>query len=263
MSDVLDNENGRIGEIDAPAGAREENAGFDVGNHDDVEAKASETPSLPNASMLTAHNAAGHEFIPLHGASDIGKDGKRIGKQPLYKAWPTKVAMTLEAAVSHMQAGWNVGVRLRDTDLVIDVDPRNFDAGDDPVARLWRDFALPDCPFVRTGGGGFHFYMRKPSDVAIGYKHDRYRGIEFATLGRYVVAAGSIHPDTGRLYTLDDDVLALPLSEAPDASTAFLDAIRKPIVEASSGEPGEITPEQLARLLSRLEAGRADLQRPS
>lgn len=250
MSDILENENGRIGEIDAPAGAREKNAGFDVGSHDDVKAKASETPSLPNASMLAAHSAAGHEFIPLHGASDIGKNGKRIGKQPLYNAWPTKAAMTLEAAVSHMQAGWNVGVRLRDTDLVVDVDPRNFDVGDDPVARLWRDFALPDCPFVRTGGGGFHFYMRKPSDVAIRHTHAGYPGIEFATAGRHVVAAGSIHPDTGRLYLLDDDVLALPLSEAPEAATILLEAIRKLIVEASSGEPGEIMPEQLARLLS-------------
>jgi len=175
----LENENGRIGEIDAPAGAREKNAGFDVGNHNDAEAKASETPSLPNPSMLAAHDAAGHEFIPLHGAGDIGKDGKRIGKQPLYKAWPTKAPMTLEAAVSHMQAGWNVGVRLREVDLVIDVDPRNFDAGDDPVARLWKDFALPDCPFVRTGGGGFHFYLRKPDDVEVVDKLAAYKGIGY------------------------------------------------------------------------------------
>jgi hypothetical protein len=250
MSDILYNENGRIGEIDAPAGAREKNAGFDVGNRNDVKAKASETPSLPNPSMLATHNAAGHEFIPLHGASDIGKDGKRIGKQPLYNAWPTKAAMTLEAAVSHMQAGWNVGIRLRDTDLVIDVDPRNFETGDDPVARLWKDFALPGCPFVRTGGGGFHFYLRKPSDLEVVDKLAAYKGIEFKSKGRQVVAAGSIHPDTGRLYALDDDPIALLLSEAPEATTVLVDAIRRPISVASSGEPGEITPEKLARLLS-------------
>jgi len=253
MSDVLENENGRIGEIDAPAGAREKNAGFDVGNRNDAEAKASETPSLPNASMLAAHGAAGHEFIPLHGASDIGKDGKRIGKQPLYNAWPTKAAMTLEAAVSHMQAGWNIGVRLREVDLVIDVDPRHFDVGDDPVARLWKDFALPECPFVRTGGGGFHFYLRKPSEIEVVDRLDAYKGIEFKSKGRQVVAAGSVHPDTGRLYAFDDDPIALLLSEAPEATTVLVDAIRRPISAASSGEPGEITPEQLAELLTGLD----------
>lgn len=44
------------------------------------------------------------------------------------------------------------------------------------------------------------------------------------------------------------------LSEAPEAATALLDVIKKPIVAASSGEPGEITPEQLARLLSKQDA---------
>jgi len=250
MSDVIENENGRIGEIDAPAGAREKDAGFDVGAHESAEDTTRIMPSFTDHRLLAAHQAAGHELIPLHDKDAVGFGGKRTGKHPLHKGWPTETPMTAEESVSHMLGGGNVGVRLRDTDLVIDVDPRNFDAGDDPVARLWRDLALPDCPFVRTGGGGFHFYMRKPSDVAIRHTHDGYPGIEFATAGRYVVAAGSIHPDTGRLYVLDDDVLALPLSEAPEAATALLEAIRKPIVEASSGEPGEIMPEQLARLLS-------------
>ncbi len=251
MSDPIENENGRIAEIDAPAGAREKAAGFDIGNHGDAEAKASRMPSLPNPSMLAAHNAAGHEFIPLHGANDIGKNGRRIGKRPLYKAWPTKAPMTLGAAISHMQAGWNVGVRLREVDLVIDVDPRHFEAGDDPVARLWKDFALAECPFVKTGGGGFHFYLRKPSKIEVVDRLDAYKGIEFKSKGRQVVAAGSIHPDTGRFYALDDDPIALLLSDAPEAATTFLDAIRKPIIEALSGKPGEITPEQLERLLSK------------
>lgn len=71
-------------------------------------------------------------------------------------------------AKARLKAGANVGVRLRDTDLVIDVDPRHFAEGDDPVARLKADFRLPDAPFVRTGGGGRHHYYRKPVDVAVG-----------------------------------------------------------------------------------------------
>lgn len=157
MSDVLENENGRIGEIDAPASTREKNAGFDVGAHENAEDATRITPSFTDHKLLAAHHAAGHELIPLHDKDAVGFGGKRTGKHPLHKGWPTETPMTAEESVSHMLGGGNVGVRLRDTDLVIDVDPRNFEADDDPVARLWRDFVLPDCPFVRTGGGGFHF----------------------------------------------------------------------------------------------------------
>ncbi len=51
MSDVLENENGRIGEIDAPAGAREKNAGFDADVVENAEVGASETPSFQATSQ--------------------------------------------------------------------------------------------------------------------------------------------------------------------------------------------------------------------
>lgn len=210
-----------------------------------------ETPSFTDHRLLSAHHAAGHELIPLHDKDAVGFGGKRVGKRPLHKGWTTETPMTLDEAVLHMAGGGNVGVRLRGADLVVDVDPRHFDVGDDPVARLWKDFMLPECPFVRTGGGGFHFYLRKPSEIEVVDRLDAYKGIEFKSKGRQVVAAGSIHPDTRRLYVLDDDPIALVLSDAPEAATTFLNAIRKPIIEASSGKPGEITPEQLERLLSK------------
>lgn len=79
-----------------------------------------------------------------------------------------------------------------------------------------------------------------------------YPGVEFKSLGRQVVAAGSVHPN-GRPYGLDDDVLALSLRDAPEATTALLDVIARPSVAASATGSGEITPEQLERLLSKLD----------
>lgn len=253
MSGLMENENGRIGEIDAPAGAREKAAGFDADTRESAGMTIAETPSFTDHRLLSAHHAAGHELIPLHDKDAVGFGGKRVGKRPLHKGWTTETPMTLDEAVLHMAGGGNVGVRLRGADLVVDVDPRLFDVGDDPVARLWRDFMLPECPFVRTGGGGFHFYLRKPADMEVADKLAAYKGIEFKSKGRQVVAAGSIHPDTGLVYALDDDALAMSLSEAPDAATALLDAIGKSIVKASSNEPGEIAPVQLAELLTGLD----------
>jgi hypothetical protein len=241
MSNVLENENGRIGEIDASAGAREKNAGFDVGAVENAEVCISETPSFQDATFLDAHAEAGHNLIPID------------GKVPVERGWTEAEPMNLAKAKARMRAGKNVGVRLRPADLVIDVDPRHFEDGDDPVARLWKDFVLSECPFVRTGGGGFHFYMRKPGDVEIVDRLAAYPGIEFKSKGRQVVAAGSIHPNTGLVYALDDDVLALMLSEAPEATTALLDAIRKPTVEASSDEAGAIDPETLAEWLESID----------
>ena len=241
MSD-FENEDGRIAEIDAPAGTREKSAEFGVGGHESVEAATVEMPSFPNASSLDEYGQAGHgdKLIKLRGKHPVG-------------AWRDLPSVGIEGGGRWMARGGNVGFRMSDTDLVIDVDPRHFPEGEDVLTRFLRNFDLPPHPFVLTGGGGRHLYFRKPADLPIVHTLAAYPGFEFSTLGRYVVAAGSVHPDTGKLYRFDDDPLRLSLSEAPMGPDRLLDEIRKPIPEASSGEPGEITPEQLERLLSRLD----------
>jgi hypothetical protein len=95
--------------------------------------------------------------------------------------------------------------------------------------------------------------MRKPGDVAVRGKLDSFAGIEFKSAGFQVVAAGSIHPETGKPYRLDDDPLALSLSEAPEAPTAFLDAITKPSAWSPSTEAALIGPEKLAEWLGMID----------
>jgi hypothetical protein len=234
-------ENGRAREHGASAGLLEKAVEFDIDANENAVPPVTETPSKHDPASLDAHAAAGHELIAL--------DGKR----PVAKGWTSAPALSLEAAKARMVAGRNVGVRLRNTDLVIDVDPRNFDEGDDSFDRLKRDFCLDDAPFVRTGGGGFHFYYRKRAGIEVTGRLAGYNGIDFKSKGGQAVAAGSIHPDTALSYVLDDDVLRIELAEAPEASTALLNALTKPNVEAHDSELGAIDEERLAEWLALID----------
>lgn len=240
----LANENGRAREHGASAGLLEKAVEFDIDVNENAVPPVVETPSKHAPSSLDAHAAAGHELIPI------------AGKTPVAKGWLSSPALSLEAAKARMAAGKNVGVRLRDTDLVIDVDPRHFGDDDDPLARLVIDFGLPDAPFVLTGGGGRHLYFRKPAGVEVAGKLAAYAGIDFKSKGGQVVAAGSIHPDTARSYVLDDDVLRIELAEAPEASTALLDAITKRSATEASGGGGSINEERLAEWLGHVDVTR-------
>jgi len=240
MSDLA-NENGRAREHGASAGLLEKAVEFDIDANENAVPPIAETPSKHDPATLSAHFAAGHDLIPVD------------GKAPTEKGWRRSSPLSLDRAKARMSRGGNIGVRLRDTDLVIDVDPRHFKENDDPLARLMADFGLPEAPFVRTGGGGLHLYMRKPSDVRVVNGLPDYPGIEFKSHGRQVVAAGSVHPGTGKPYRLDDDALALSLSEAPEATTALLKAIEKPSVASSSDNFGELEPERLAEWLELID----------
>lgn len=148
----------------------------------------------PSPEYLEDHAEAKLDLIALHQWNSKDRFGHLRGKRPRDKDW-RKITYDLNQLVKHIRNGGNVGVRLQKTDIVLDVDPRNFKAGDDPLARLQADFGLDldACPHVLTGGGGHHYYMRKPPHLDISEKVGDYPGIEFKTFGRQVVAAGSLH----------------------------------------------------------------------
>lgn len=198
--------------------------------------------------VLKAFARAGYELFPL----------KRGTKVPRDEGWQTKPYTLAGDIASWVKQGGNIGVRLRDGDLVLDVDPRNFAPGNDPLRRLHQGVGvdLEDAPTVVTGrgDGGRHIYYRKPVGMRIVGKLEGYPGIDFRTTGMFVVAPGSVHPDTGGLYYMQEEPLP-PISdvrEAPDALLALIAREDNPIRIGGEGA-GVVTNEQLAALLTVLD----------
>jgi hypothetical protein len=201
---------------------------------------------------LEAFHGTGYEFIPLHAPDALDAKGRSIGKAP-HKGWRSEHPLSVAEAQQHMREAQNVGVRLRPSDLVVDVDPRNFVLGDDPVKRLEAalDVRLDDWPHVVTGSGGDHFYMTVPSGFLAADSLEDYCGIEFKGHGRQVVAPGSSHPDTRSAYTWDDDAFATPIASVRPAPQRLMQLIERPN-RLSATETGDVTPEQLADMLEAL-----------
>lgn len=216
---------------------------------------SSASPEKPTLGMepIDRHLEAGHELIPLHSPEDLGLKGRRLGKAPLNRGWRTEAPLVRGEVEQHLAGGKNIGVRLRAEDLVIDADPRNYMEGDNALERMIKDFHLPFCPTVETGGGGYHLYMRKPEQIDVVGTLADYQGVEFKTLGRQVVAAGSVHPETKERYAWDP--LGNDPSDAPKAPEAFLEAIEKKVRVDGNADAGAMNPERLAELLGGLPAG--------
>lgn len=232
-------------------------------------------------ALLNPLIEAGFGIIPLHeptatrrifrkGAAVLDKDGKPlvkpIGKAPRDKDWTTRLYEPAKVIRQCIANGWNIGGRIPEGWLVIDIDVRH--GGDEGFANLCADFGLdPDAwPCQRTGSGGRHYFLRIPKGrkISVTLKHDdddpeesdefnppRYRGVEFKTIGTQIVAPGSIHPDGG-VYQWDcfGDVPDVP--GAPDTPAHLLEAITRPEREASAEPGGHISNARLAASLEGL-----------
>ena len=187
---------------------------------------------------IRAFRAAGYALIPLcsptkaHAHAGKPCENNR-GKVPVGGAWETtKVDTYNEDAFQE-----NYGVVLGPQDLVVDVDPRNFKAGDQPLRRLTA--AIGGFPtstlVVRTGGGGMHIFLKKPAEVSVRNDLPEYAGVEFkAGPGRQVVGAGSIHGLSGKEYR---HLQGSP-SEVAAAPEALLALIRRTSTARAFSETG-------------------------
>ena len=219
-------------------------------------------------AQLCPYLDSGMQLVPLHNHDHFGvHKGKRRdrGKSPVDANW-TKRAYRSMDQVDHMRGGDNVGVRLRASELVVDVDPRNFPedpltgerqtlaSRDNPFRRLCEDAGLDPSAFptVVTGSGGLHVYMAKPADLSTRDSLPAYEGVEFKTLGRQVVAAGSVHPLTKRAYEWDVLGPELDALGPEPAPAALLDLIARPAGATATGG-GEHDQEELAAMLAHLD----------
>lgn len=211
----------------------------------------SEAPRTVELQHLRRYKAGGYELVPLH-RWDFKSQGPRgaieRGKTPRDINWLTRQYAGQELK-DWIREGGNIGVRLRETDLVVDYDPRNAPEGKDVIFALEIDLGidLSQYPCVRTGSGGFHWYMRVPEGVRVKNELPEYPGVEFKAFGRQVVAAGSIHPN-GQTYAWTNAI-----DETPLAPEALLDKIRKPLRPEVQGVAGEISAEDLRFCLDQLD----------
>jgi hypothetical protein len=214
-------------------------------------------------NQLAQYRKTGLELIPLNVPDARDRKGRPIGKAPRYSGWRTDDFLSVDEAMSYMtKEQANVGVRLRDVDLVVAVDPRNFKEGDDPLLRLERDIGVSlrdKYPTAITGSGGYHIYMLKPADLAVRDSLEDYEGVEFKTLGRQVVAPGSVHPGDpgsglapGGQYHWADLDLGIPLTDRRSAPNFLLELIKRP-GRIASVDAGDMSPEQIEELLEPLD----------
>jgi hypothetical protein len=207
-------------------------------NENDAAARPVGTPSISDFELMSA---AGYGLVLLGVKSKV----------PLETNWNKKRPNNAAVIASAKANSNNVGVILGSGDLVIDVDPRNFKAGDDPLVRLVAEAGIDLSQYARaeTGGGGLHIYMRRPEGFDAVGKLDAYPGIDFKTSGQ-VVAPGSIHPNGTAYVGHELWLLALDMP-APDALLDLL--TRGPKLTSNGDLAGELTPSMLAANLAMLD----------
>lgn len=249
------NENGRTVDIGAPEIFSQTRTGHlqSSKQEDSAMHTASKVPSL-DVKQAEAFLRAGFELFRLHRYNVVYTDLKgRLkprGKTPLARGWQKEPPLDSSALRRHMADGGNIGIRLGDSHFVIDVDPRN--GGRESYERLMKDFPQSDAPTVITGTDGQHIFLRKPDTFEIVGGLPGYPGIDFKKKGGYVVAAGSVHPETERTYHLDPLLDVTDPSQVPMASQALLDFLTtRP--RAASTEPMDCSVEQLERFLAALD----------
>lgn len=96
----------------------------------------------------------------------------------------------------------NIGLSCKASGIVvIDLDRHEGKAdGLDAFYQLMGAHPMPDCPMVKTGGGGLHLFFKHPAGLLKGKIQE---GIDIKTSG-YVVLPPSFHPN-GSLYEWEGD----------------------------------------------------------
>lgn len=194
---------------------------------------------------------------------------KLIGKRPAEKE-RRKFTKKFRSIAEHVRGGFNIGVLIPHGVVILDIDKRDGKDGFAALDRLLADAYKdePETPTlndlikstfaVKTGGGGYHLYFSHDPDETPRGSINGCAGVDLKTsANQYVVAPGSVHPDTGIAYTIEN--LPEKLAELPEPLRPFiLTQIRNPLsarVKPVSSHPlwGIISLEDLETLLSSLD----------
>lgn len=210
-----------------------------------------------NMDQLRVYLSESADLIPVYPWNKL-KEGKERGKTPLHKDWVTKEYKPTDIR-KFIDNGYNVGYRIGTREIVIDMDPRNYDLEDveENLAELFGyfDFSelLENERSVKTGGGGYHIYVLLPDSVSceeLKETVEELPGVEFKKYGRQVLCAGSKHPN-GSFYSWINKRSAKVLP--PTVIEVIKRTARRSTGDYVSGK-GAFTGEQLYELvLSKLD----------
>ena len=177
------------------------------------------------------------------------RDGE---KTPRDTAWTvTASGVTAEQAEAHIALGSNLGYRIADNILVIDVDPRNggeasFDALPAKIQKLPRTTV--------TASGGFHIYTQLPKGFDCTRLRTKvepeYKGIDFLHKGKQVVLPGSSLNGGKLSWTLHPKAV-LPLPETPQSLIDILDR-GEVDTSAPSKLTGYLSDDELYKVLANI-----------
>lgn len=151
------------------------------------------------------------ELIPLHIWNKIIKDDER-GKTPTDKDWLHEQYKQTEKQYKAWAEKGNIGYRIKENEIIVDLDPRNYNGKDienlvaDYFGFLDFDELVWELPVVKTGSGGYHIYCTLPEGTNYKLLSKAIKGIDgvdFKKKGGYVVAAGSRHPN-GNYYIVEN-----------------------------------------------------------
>lgn len=195
-------------------------------------------PTLDDALALAR---SGWEVLPLRGklpASPHGVLDATANEEQIARWW-------------YPGRNWNVGARVPEHLIVLDVDPQN--GGDFLELEHAAGTSLPTTLTVVSGrgtGGEHRYFQRPPGDLS---STRLPAGIDLKTHRGYCVMPPSLHPSTGRPYTW----LVNPLSALPEPISALL-RVRQ---HREHQRPDRAPNEPRARALARFVETRTEGQR--
>ena len=166
---------------------------------------------------------AGWEVLPLAGKVPAIKGGRGVLDA---SRDPERVTAWWSGRFRHS----NVGARVPERLVVLDVDPRN--GGADSMTALTRAHGLlPSTLSVASGrgDGGRHFYLRRPAGELSAARLGP--GLDLKTHAGYVVVPPSVHPDTGQPYR------RMPGPRTPAVMPAWLVSLLAPPAPPPRPEP--------------------------
>jgi P4 family phage/plasmid primase-like protien len=196
--------------------------------------------------------SSGFELFPL-----VGKVPKNKG------SWRTSKPLTLNDLTSSFLARFNAGIRIPPGMFVVDVDSWHPE-GVNSYEKLKENTGLESFdllfPTTVTGGKpnpdgikGSHSFMRLPDpDMKMRWELPKvYPGIQTKQHGGYVVAPGSIHPDTGKPYVWDE--LTDWYNDAPVAPESIIGVFKKVKRSSSPSVNAFLTAEEVGQNLEQLD----------